>query len=318
MKKVLLLESLAEEAMEILHNSKDLEVLKAFDFDLTHINTQEVEAVITRGKGQITPEFLDLFPQLKAVARAGVGLDNVDIPYASQKGVKVLNNPGVNSQTVAEHTIALILMLQRKMYDAVKQVKENNWPWRNKFNGDEVYEKTLGIIGMGTIGQKVAKIAEAMGMKIIYFDPNIQYLPYAYGSLEEVLAVADVVTLHVPLFDATRHLINLKTLSLMKPQSILINTARGPIVNETAVLKALQKGQLGGYAADVMTLEPPSDNNPLIALPNVLLTAHLASLTKRTYNKMCVDAVNNIIAILNGDTPMQGCVFNETQIDQNL
>ncbi|KPM48282.1 2-hydroxyacid dehydrogenase [Jiulongibacter sediminis] len=314
MSKIVLLETLAEPAMAILQKAGDVELLTAYDFNIESLDKQNVEAVITRGKGQITPEFMDQLPQLKMVARAGVGLDNVDINYATQKGIKVLNNPGVNSQTVAEHAISLMLMLQRNMFQAVSKVKEGNWSWRNEFSGDEIYGKTLGVLGMGTIGQKVAKIAEAMGMKIIYSDPVKHYLPYTYASLEDVLKEADILTLHVPLFDETRNLINEKTLSLMKKTALIINTARGPIIDEKAVYEALVNQKLGGFAADVTNPEPPLEGSPFIGLPNVLITAHLASLTDRTYHKMCVDAVQNVLALLRNEEPQEGCIFNKLQL----
>lgn len=314
MSAILLLETLAEPANRILDAAGDVEVLTAYDFNLETIDKKKVKAVITRGKGQITESFINQFPNLKIVARAGVGLDNINVPYATQKGIQVLNNPGVNSQTVAEHALSLMLMLQRNMFQAVSKVKEDEWGWRNEYSGDEIYGKTLGVLGMGTIGRKVAKMAEAMGMKIIYSDRIKHYLPYTYGTLEEVLQEADILTIHIPLFDETRNLINAETLSLMKPTALIINTARGPIIDEKAVYEALTNNKLGGFAADVTDPEPPMKGSPLLALPNVLITAHLASLTDRTYHKMCVDAANNVLALLRNEEPMEGCIFNKPQL----
>jgi D-3-phosphoglycerate dehydrogenase len=314
MKKILLLETLAASAFDLLNRADGIEVVTAYDFDLSKVKTDEIDAVITRGKGQITREFAAQFPNLQIVARAGVGLDNVDVAYASSRRIKVLNTPGVNAQTVAEHTLGLMLMLQRNMYRAVREVKDNNWAFRNEFQGDELYSKTLGIVGMGTIGKKVASMARAFGMNVIYTGTSPAATDPEYRTFSELVSEADILSLHVPLTPATRHLINSETLGKMKKETLIINTARGEVIDEDALAVALKNGNLAGYAADVMAEEPPKPNHALLQLPNVLITAHLASLTARTYTKMCEDTVFNVLALLRNQKPMDGCIFNQTQL----
>ncbi len=313
MKKIILLETLAPAAHEILHEARDVQVITAYNFDLSGIDPSGVEALITRGKGRVTAEVIDRFPELSIVARAGVGLDNIDIPYASSKKIRVLNNPGVNSQTVAEHALSLMLMLQRNMYRAVEEVKRSNWAWRNQFQGDEIYGKTLGIIGMGTIGKIVAGMARAFGMKVIHTTIDLKNDP-DYRPIDDLLAVSDIISCHIPLTPETRNFIDATAFKKMKNTAILINTARGEIIDEQALTEALKNGQIAGYGADVMSQEPPSPENELVRLPNVLITAHLASLTSRTYTTMCVDAVNNVLALLRNEEPMKGCIFNLNQL----
>jgi D-3-phosphoglycerate dehydrogenase len=158
-------------------------------------------------------------------------------------------------------------------------------------------------------------MATAFGMKVLYWDQSeAANVPYAFRSFEEVIAEADLVTLHVPLLPETKELINAATLRKMKKSALLINTARGPIIHQHALYEALKNGTIAGFAADVLTEEPPAKDDTLLTLPNVLITAHVGSLTTRTYTKMCVDTVNNILAILREEQPMEGCIFNRKEL----
>ena len=316
MKNILLLETVAEDALQILQKASDVRILAEYDqhYDAGALSNIQVDAIITRGKGQVNPALIDACPALQVVGRCGVGLDNIDVAYATSKGIKVVNAPGSNSQTIAEHTMSLMMALQRNLYRSIAEVKAGNWAWRNQFEGDEIYGKTLGILGLGNIGKKVAAMATAFGMKVIYWDKTATSADYISLPLDEVIAGADIITLHLPLFPDTRELINATSLGKMKKTALLINTARGQIIDQKALFEALKSGTIAGFAADVLTEEPPAKDDPLLTLPNVLITAHVGSLTSRTYTKMCVDTVNNILAIVSGEKPEEHCVFNRKEL----
>lgn len=275
MYNILLLETVADDALEILRKAPDVTIIAAYEpgFELGGISNSQVDAIVTRGKGQVNPALMDDCPALQVAGRCGVGLDNVDVTYATSKGIKIVNAPGSNAQTIAEHTMSLMMMLQRNLYRSVAEVKAGNWAWRNQFEGDEIYGKTLGILGLGNIGKKVAAMATAFGMKVIYWDQTAANVPYAFKSFEEVIAEADLITLHVPLLPETKALINAAALKKMKKSALLINTARGQIIDQQALYEALKAGTIAGFAADVLTEEPPAKDDPLLSLPNVLITA---------------------------------------------
>ena len=314
-KNVLLLETIAEEASQLLVSDPIIHILTAYgDKPLSEIlKENDIHAVITRGKGQVNTALMVACPNLKVAARCGVGLDNVDVKEATARNIMVVNAPGSNADTIAEHTIALMLMLQRNLYLSINEVKTGNWNARNHFQGDELNGKTLGILGLGNIGKKVAKIAKAMGMNVIYWRKNEHDTPYKYLPFEEVLKQSDIISLHLPLVPETKLLINTTALALMKPTAILINTARGIIIDETALFQALQNKTIAGFGADVLTVEPPSLDNPLLSHPRALITAHVGSLTATTYTKMCVSTVKNVLAILNGHEPELESVFNRAK-----
>ncbi|MCS5490237.1 2-hydroxyacid dehydrogenase [Algoriphagus limi] len=310
--KILLLETLAEEAMEILLADNSYEVILAFNEEVLQAAIEEgnIQAIITRGKGQVRANLMDQIPSLQLIARAGVGLDNIDVDEASKRKIKVVNAPNSNANTIAEHTISLILNLQRNMYTAFSMVKEGRWKDRGNYVGDEVHGKTLGILGMGNIGKKVAKIAEALGMKVCYWSAFKEDVPYPMLSLQEVLNNSDIISLHLPLTSETENMINSEALAQMKKGALLINTARGKIIDQKALNEALESGKLGGFAADVLAVEPPEADEPLIKHPNTLITAHVGSLTKTTYTQMCTMTVENTLAILNGKEASPNCIFN--------
>jgi D-3-phosphoglycerate dehydrogenase len=314
-KNILLLETVAEEAHQLLLDAEDIVIHSAWNGLPSAEVLHNIDAVITRGLGQVNVALLDACPNLQVAARCGVGLDNVDVTTATARKVKVVNAPGSNAATVAEHAIALMLLLQRNMYQALNDVKSGNWAARSTFKSDEVGEKTLGILGLGNIGLKVAKIAEALGMRVIYWSQSPKEVPYTYVSQQELLATADIISLHVPFIPATENLINAESLALVKPTCILINTARGPIVNKKALVEALQTGRLAGYGADVPSNPFPAADDELIAHPKALITAHVSSLTATTYRNMCVSTVRNVLAILRGEAPQPGCIFNLRELE---
>lgn len=318
-KYILLLETVAEDAMRMLENASDINILTGFDeTSLKHqIENNVIDAIITRGKGQVRDSFMEQLPNLKVISRCGVGLDNIDVSSATKRGIKVVNAPNSNADTIAEHTIALLLMLQRNLYNAVTMVKENRWGDRGTYVGDETHGKTLGIIGMGNIGKKVAHIAKALGMNVIYWSSKKEDVPFSFVEFEHLLTTSDAISLHLPLTSKTEKLIDSAAFSLMKTNALLINTARGGIIDQKELFTALQSNSIAGFAADVLAEEPPVENDPLLQLKNVLITAHLGSLTKTTYTKMCTMTVQNTLAILRNEAAMENCVFNKKELENN-
>ncbi|MEM1325368.1 MAG: NAD(P)-dependent oxidoreductase [Bacteroidota bacterium] len=292
MSTVLLLESIHEDAHQILAQQSTVVTAE--------YNPTAVDAIITRGKGQVNADLIHQLPNLKVIARCGVGLNNVDLESARAKGLEVLNTPGLNAATVAEHTIGLMLMLQRQLYRNIAATKQGDWQIRNQYGGDELRGKTLGILGMGDIGQRVAKIATALEMNVVYWNRSAKDVYYDRLSLENVLIDSDIISIHLPLTEETRYLLDQEKLALCHRNVLIINTARAEIIEPNALLEALQNDKIKGYAADV----PRSQSNiekQLYTLDQVLLTPHIASLTARTYRDICVTSAVNVLAFLSGE-----------------
>ena len=315
-KNILLLETVADDAMTLLEKADDITILTGFDeISLKkHISATPIDAIITRGKGQVRAALMDQLPDLKVISRCGVGLDNIDVSQATKRGIKVVNAPNSNADTIAEHTIALLLMLQRNLYNAVRMTKENKWANRSNYVGDETHGKILGIIGMGNIGKKVANIATALGMKVVYWSAHEEAVSYPFLPFEEVLSTSDIVSLHLPLTPKTINLIDKEAFKKMKPTALLVNTARGGIIDQNELYNSLHQKSIAGFAADVLAEEPPKESDPLLLLDNVLVTAHVGSLTSTTYTKMCTMTVENTLAILRGERPMENCIFNRNEL----
>jgi D-3-phosphoglycerate dehydrogenase len=237
-------------------------------------------------------------------------LDNVDVHEATRRNISVIHAPASNAVTMAEHTLALMLMLMRNLYESVRQVKNNNWDWRNQYTGDELHGKTLGIIGMGNIGQRVAKLGDAFGMQICYTNPSAKDGPYLHLELEDLLQQADIVSLHLPYSAQTGTLLGAKQLALMKPTALLINTARGALIDHRALVHALQTGALAGFAADVLPEEPPEHNAAIVLNPQTLITPHSGSLTATTYRQMCMYTIHNVLALLRNEKPESRSIYN--------
>lgn len=311
-KNILLLETIADEAMQVLKSAEDMNILTGFDKASLekHVSNGKIDAIITRGKGQVRSSLMDSLSNLQVISRCGVGLDNIDVTEATERGIKVVNAPNSNANTIAEHTISLLLVHQRNLYNAITMVKEGRWQERGSYIGDELHGKTLGILGMGNIGKKVAKIADAFGMNVIYWSAKKEEVPYPFEDFDTVLQISDCISLHLPHTNDTENLIDASALEKMKPTALLINTARGKIIDQLALTSALSSNKLGGFAADVLSEEPPNDNDPLTKLPNTYITAHVGSLTKTTYDYMCMITIQNTLAILRGQEPEKNCIFN--------
>jgi D-3-phosphoglycerate dehydrogenase / 2-oxoglutarate reductase len=264
----------------------------------------DVDAVIVRSSARIDAEALARAPHLRVVARAGVGLDNVDVEAATKAGVMVVNAPSSNIVSAAEHAVGLLLATARNVPQAMASLKAGEWK-RSKFTGAELYQKVAGILGLGRIGELVAQRLAAFGMQVIAYDP---YLPTARAaqlgvrlvSLEDLLAEADFITVHLPRNAETTGLIGERELRLVKPGVVIVNAARGGIVDENALAVALKDGRVGGAGIDVFATEPPADN-PLLAFPNVVVTPHLGASTHEAQEKAGTQVARSVRLALSGE-----------------
>lgn len=314
--------------------SKGVELLKAKGFEVV-INEAAGDRVATREEiitgvkdasallsiltEKIDGEIMDAAglvsstggPILKIIANYAVGFDNIDVTAAKERGIMVTNTPGVLTDTVAEHTFALMLAIAHRIAEADRFSRAGKYTaWGPELLlGSDVFGKTLGIIGLGRIGTRVAHHAvSGFGMKVIYTDPKPNpefektFAATYVANIDELLPQADFVSIHVPLLDSTRHLLNEARLKIMKPTAYLINTSRGPIIDETALAAALKGGLIKGAAIDVFENEP-AITEKLKTLENIILTPHIASATEETRQKMSELAATNIIEALEGRTP---------------
>jgi len=303
---ILLLETLHTDAETLLRSYAD--VLNVGEAAERPFEPAAVEAILTRGRGRVTRELMERCPNLRAVARCGVGLDNVDTAAADALGIVVVYAPGTTTTAVAEHTLMLMLAAARQLRPVAQAVHQGNWAIRNGYEGIELAGKTLGIVGFGQIGRRVAELGRSLGMQVVVWSRSGSG-PYPALALDELLGTADVVSLHVALTPETRHLINAEALRKMRPGALLINTARGAIVDEQALQDALSEGRLGGFAADVLEEEPPKAGNTILAHPHTIITPHIAALTETTYRRICVETAANVLAVLRGETPAEGSVY---------
>lgn len=271
---------------------------------------RNADGLLTMVTDRIDGELLDAAPRLRVVAQMGVGYDNIDVAAATQRGVIVTNTPGVLDETTADLTFALLMALARRLPEGERAVREGTWPsWRPAWLlGKDVHDATLGIVGMGAIGTAVARRARAFRMRVLYWSrtrkPDVEAdLGVEWRSLDELLRESDFVSLHVALTPETRGLIGAHALSLMKDDAILVNTARGPIVDTAALIEALREQRIGGAALDVYDREPLPLDDPLLTLDNVLLAPHAGSATLEARTAVARLAASNLIAALAGERP---------------
>jgi D-3-phosphoglycerate dehydrogenase len=295
--------------MEKLKNSGmrliDLRGSGIEDDDFIEALTQ-ADAVLCGNDLQVNEDLFDLAPKVKVIAKLGAGLDTVDIDAASRHNAIVFHTPGANNQAVADHTFALILSLARRILYCDQSLRDKRWE-HTKIMGVEIWQKTMGIIGLGAIGRCVALRAKGFQMKVVAYDP---YWPAEFADqegieqmpLDELLKVADVVTIHVPLTPENKGLINARAFKLMKPTALLINAARGAIVAESDLYQALRNGEIGGAGLDVFAQEPPTES-PLLELDNVVLSPHTAAFTHEAMDNMSMGIVDQLIDYYQGKQP---------------
>jgi D-3-phosphoglycerate dehydrogenase / 2-oxoglutarate reductase len=293
--KILVSDKLAEEGLKILREGDAFEVDTKYDLkpdDLKKI-IGEYDALVIRSGTQVTAEILDAATKLKVIGRAGVGLDNVDLKAATKKGVIAMNTPGGNTTSTAEQAFSLILALARNIPQAHGSMKAGKWE-RNKFQGVELYGKTLGVIGLGRIGSTVAKFAQGFGMNIMAFDPFLSpelaaKKGIAMSPLDEIFQNADFITVHVPKTAETKGMIGEAQINKMKKTVRLINCARGGIIDEAALAKALETKRIAGAALDVYDQEPPPADNPFVKLDNCVLSPHLGASTHEAQVNVAIE-----------------------------
>lgn len=237
--------------------------------------------VLVRSKTKCTKEYIDSAPNLKVIIRGGVGIDNIDAQYAKSKGIKVFNTPTASSVAVAELAFALMISIPNRLFEAMNSMRQKKW-LKKELKRTELMGKTLGLIGIGLIATEVAKRAKAFGMKVIAYDKFVNKSEYAQmkTSLDDVLKESDYISIHVPLTDETRGMINSQTISKMKNGVVFINTARGKCVVEKDLVEALKSGKIAAYATDVYESDPPPEGCPLYDAPNVFMAPHIGASSK--------------------------------------
>jgi D-3-phosphoglycerate dehydrogenase len=306
--RVLLTDEILPEGLQILRGCAALEVDLRAGIGATELKSiiGDYDAVILRGRTQVTAELLEAAGRLKVLGRAGVGVDNIDLSAASRRGIVVLNATGGNVVSVAEHTLALILALVRHIARADASLKRGAWE-RRRFRGIALSGKTLGLLGVGRIGSEVAKRARPFGMRVVACDPYLsperaEQLGIELVTLASLLREADVVSVHAPLSEETRGLIGARELALMKPTAYLVNAARGGIVDEKALAEALKAGGLAGAALDVFEKEPVPADHPLLKFENVLAVPHLGAATHEAQTSVAVEICEAVRdALVSGD-----------------
>ena len=274
-------------------NTTETKIRRARDADIL---------INSRGMVKWHAEVLEHLPKLKMISLCSIGTDMIDLDEAKRKGVVVCNQPGRTAPIVAEHSFGLMFALAKRAAYMTYELKANNW---HRMDNVYLQDKTLGIVGTGHIGSEMAKLGNAIGMKVIAWtynpsDERAQKLNVNYVSLENLLRLSDVVSLHVKLTDDSYHLIGERELNIMKPNSLLINVARGQIVDTEALVNALNNSQLGGAAVDVYDQEPIQPDHPLLSCEHVILTPHCADMTPEGVDLLNEGAVDNVIAFLNG------------------
>ena len=301
--KILAADGIAKKGIELLQKDFEVDVKDKLPAEELLEIIPQYDAIIVRSASKITKEVIDRAENLKIIGRAGVGVDNIDIPAATAKGIIVINSPGGNTIAATEHTMAMMLSMSRNIPIANETTQKGEWN-RKKYTGVELRGKTLGIIGMGRIGSGVAKRAMAFDMDVIGYDPYLneeraKALDVKVVSLDELIEKSDFITVHMPINDETRDMINKDNIAKMKDGVRLINCARGGIINEQDLADAVKSGKVAGAAIDVYTKEPPTDN-PLRGLDHVVLTPHLGASTVEAQIGVSLDVAHGIKAALSG------------------
>jgi D-3-phosphoglycerate dehydrogenase len=318
--KVLISDNISPKCIEIIKKA-------GLEVDIkTGMNPDELKAcighyhgLIIRSSTKVTSEIIEAAKNLKVIARAGSGLDNVDKSAATKKGIVVMNTPGGNTITTAEHTIALIVSLARQIPQATMSMKAHKWE-KKKFMGIELFNKTLGVIGIGNIGSQVAKRMQGFAMNIIAYDPFLsedkaKTMGVEKVDLEELFRRSDFITIHTPITPETRNMINKESIALMKPGVRIINCARGGIINEKDLYDALLEGKVAGAALDVFEKEPPEDN-PLLAIDNLICTPHLGASTKEAQENVAISVAEQVVDYLIHKTIRNAVNFPSIPSDQ--
>jgi D-3-phosphoglycerate dehydrogenase len=282
---------------------------------IREVQTAPTDAILMRGNPPLTRRVIEAASGLRVISKQGVGVDSLDLAAANDHGIVVTTAGDANSGAVAELTIALMLALRREVVRLDDRVRAGYWD-RARYQGQELRGQTLGIIGLGRIGRRVAHLAKCLGMRVITFArPSLDAsLGIKATSLPELLAEADVVSLHCPLTSDNRGFMDRNVFAQMKPGALLINTARGALINEQDLAVALSEGRVGGAALDVLSVEPAKADNPLFLAPNVIFTPHIGSETSASIENSAIRAAENIVAVLTGVSVDEECLVKSSGV----
>jgi D-3-phosphoglycerate dehydrogenase / 2-oxoglutarate reductase len=304
--RVLVSDPIAQEGIDILQSHDDLHVDVKTKLPVEELKSiiGQYDALVIRSETKVTKEVLECADNLKVIGRAGVGVDNVDIAVATQRGIIVMNTPGGNTISTAEHTWAMLMSISRKIPQAYLSLRESKWD-RKKYTGAELLGKTIGVIGLGRIGSVVGDRAKAFGMKVLGFDPflsseRIKEMGFDPATLDEIYTGSDYITVHTPKSKDTAHLLDDQAFAKMKKGVRVINCARGGIIDENALLRALESGKCAGAAIDVFEVEPPALPHPLAMRDDCICTPHLGASTEEAQNNVALDIARNVLDALTG------------------
>ncbi len=307
---ILSLTSMHEDGLDRLRRCGQLRMASALDPLTLQTEISDADALVIRTAGVIDAALMNAAPKLRVIGRHGVGYDQVDIPAATERGIQVVYTPGANTEAVAEHALALMIGVSKHFPLHARSLLDGRYNDRTRYVGRELRGRSLGIVGLGRIGSRLAEIARlAFNMRIFYNDiiqpPDnlVARLNAERLTLDALVAQAEYVSLHVPLDQSTRHLVNADRLALFRPDAILVNTCRGPVVDEAAVAAALEAGRLWGYAADVFEIEPPPPDHPLIGRLDCMLTPHSAAQTAESLKNMAIGVADDVVGVLTGAPP---------------
>lgn len=306
MKKIVLTHRLDERITKTLKEKFKVEVANTGDPDEMYPLIQDANGIIVR-IGFLDYKTIMSLNNLEVIGRTGVGVDNIDLKAANEKGIPVVITPGANTRSVAEHTLTFILALSKDLKISDMEMHKGNYGIRNNCRAFEILGKTLGIIGFGNIGKEVAKFSSSLGMHILVFDPFIkpeivEEMGFQFTEkLEVLLKNSDVISIHVPLTKDTTGLIGSKEFNIMKPGAIIVNCARGNIIDEKALIEALRENKIRGVGLDVFSSEPINEDNPILKFNNVITTPHIAGLTEEAFFAMSKMVADGVEAILSGE-----------------
>ena len=297
---IVLLETVHADALALLEGVDEVRLMADPLVVDESVPRRGVQAILTRGRGRITAATFDEFPDLVVVGRCGAGLDNIDVAAAAERGIAVVHAPGATTAAVAEHAVLLMLGLARRIALLDGAVKAGQWSVRDGYTGAELRGKRLGVVGLGAIGRRVATLGQAFDMDVVYWSPSSRDDGLAWIELDDLLATSEVVQLCIALAPETRQLLDERRLALLRPTALLVNTARGALVDHRALVDAIAAGRLGGYATDVWDPEPPQAGELAALGDRLLITPHVAAITDVTYREICVRTVEAAIGALTG------------------
>ncbi len=308
--KVLLYEDMREEGKAALRKKADLHIAERLDEDYLREQVKEVDGIVIRANGRVNRNIMDAAPRLKVIGRHGVGVENIDLEAATEKGIWVVNTPDANDLSVAEHFFGIALILSKMLKKGEKALREEGrWEARYQYIGNELHGKTLGILGFGRIGKAIGRIgSRGFNMRVLYYDAlRFEEVERELGAvkvnLEEIFSKSDYISINLPMLPATKGMVGERELRMMKPTAYIINLARGSIWDEKALYQVLKEGRIAGAGADVFEVEPATKDHPLLGLENFFGTPHMAAHTEEALKRMSLVA-EDIVRVLEGMVPL--------------